>query len=173
MVAQRLIDDAVHACGHLLGRGAQQFGDSPPFHTGNPCSLLASPLRRRRQCIVLQLLSRRFVNLKLDQLDSSAGFCHFDDVFCGRWGTLNLALFGLKGCRRLLAEHVGHSFDNHVDNRTSQRSIPISSRSVTAALRDDGGPRAVIRSPSTLTDVAASSSASHVAPAAFTSSSTQ
>lgn len=52
-------------------------------------------------------------------------------------------------------------------------SIVSSSRSVSAAAADEPGPRAVTRSPSTVTLVSASSSASQFAPAARTSSSTQ
>ncbi len=52
-------------------------------------------------------------------------------------------------------------------------SIASSSRSVSAAAADEPGPRAVTRSPSTVTLVSASSSASQFAPAARTSSSTQ
>jgi hypothetical protein len=50
---------------------------------------------------------------------------------------------------------------------------PSWSSSVRAASAEEPGPRAVTRSPSTVTLVSASSSASQFAPAAFTSSSTQ
>ena len=55
----------------------------------------------------------------------------------------------------------------------SDVSRPSSLSSVRAAAADDPGPRAVTRSPSTVTLVSSSRSASHSAPAAFTSSSTQ
>ena len=68
------------------------------------------------------------------------------------------------GSPRLIASASPHA---------SGVSTPSSASSVLAAATEDPGPRAVTRSPSTVTLVSASRSASHSAPAAFTSSSTQ
>ena len=95
---------------------------------------------------------------------------------------INVAIASASGEDSAGAGSIGVGFAIPIDQaeRIAQEIIDTGEAThgylgagVSAAAADDPGPRAVTRSPSTVTLVSASNSASQFPPAAFTSSSTQ